>query len=313
MKGIDPPVFRVCRRRHRAMRAAPLYLQAQLALAAERHVEASRAIQDLASSVEASTGYPIQVVFEDLPPGADAYVQVAPLARHDCQLIHCTPFLSPPIRLHVIAHEITHIHLDHQALAAGKAREFLTSARTRQFISGLYSAPARRLGRRGWSRAEIEEAVQADADSLVTLLRNRADDLIVELWLSRHYPCLSAAQFRALYRLHGSEARPADILGQDNFRPRRLDICSLALDCVCALLHDELCAPATDFAAPYRDTEAFPLALRLWQQWKAVCPSLGLGDELRLVDAFADILGLRQAYESRTQAVSALTPSPKAS
>jgi hypothetical protein len=169
------------------------------------------------------------------------------------------------------------------------------------------------MRRRGWSRAEIEEAVQADAGSLVTLLRNRADDLIVELWLSRHYPCLSAAQFLALYRLHEGDAHPVNILGQDNFRPRRLDICSLALDCVGALLHDELCAPATDFTAPYRDTEAFPLALRLWQHWKAVCPSLGPGDEFQLVDAFAGILGLRQAYESRTQAVSALTPLPKAS
>ena len=292
------------------MRADPLRIQAKVTLAAERDAEASRAVLDLARSLEASTGYPIQIGFEDLPPEADAYVEVAPLARRDCHVVHCTPFLSRPIYLHVLAHELTHIHLDHQALTAGKAREFLPSARTRRYISGLYSTPARRFRRQGWSNAQIEEAVQADAGSLLMLLYNCPVDLVVELWLSRHYPCLSPAQFLALYRLHQRDIRPGETLGQDSLRPRGLDIGSLALDCVRALLHDEICAPATDFAAPYRDTEVFPLALRLWQHWKAVSPSLGPGDEFRLVDAFADILGLRQAYESRPQAISAPRPLP---
>ena len=77
-------------------------------LAAERDAEASRAVLDLATSLEASTGYPIQIVFEDLPPEADAYVEVAPLARRDCHVVHCTPFLSRPIYLHMLAHELTH-------------------------------------------------------------------------------------------------------------------------------------------------------------------------------------------------------------
>jgi hypothetical protein len=159
---------------------------------------------------------------------------------------------------------------------------------------------------------QIEEAVQADANSLLTLLHNCPVDLVVELWLSRHYPCLSAIQFLALHRVHQSDVRPGDHLGPNSLRPRGLEACGLALDCVRALLHDEICAPATDFAAAYRDTEAFHLALRLWQHWKAVSPSLGPGDEFRLVDAFADILGLRQAYESRLQATYAprLLPSP---
>ena len=291
-----------------SMRNDPLHIQAKETQAGERDAEASRAVLDLASSLEASTGYPIQIVFEDLPLEADAYVEVAPLARLDCHVVHCTPFLSRPIYLHVLAHELTHIHLDHQALAAGKAREFLPSARSRRYISGLYLTPARRFRRQGWSHAEIEEAVQADAGSLLMLLYNCPVDLVVELWLSRHYPCLSAAQFLALYRLHQRDVHPRDNPSQDNLRPRQLDICGLALDCVRALLHDEICAPATAFAAPYRDTEVFPLALRLWQHWKAVSPSLGPGDEFRLVDTFADILGLRQAYESRTQAISARRP-----
>ena len=293
------------------MRAAPLHLQAKVALAAERDAEASRAVLDLANSLEASTGYPIQIVFEDLPPEAAAYVEVAPLAQRDCHVVHCTPFLPRPIYLHVLTHEFTHIHLDHQALVAGTAREFLPSARTRRYISKLYSAPARRLRRQGWSHAQIEEAVQADAGAILMLLYNCPVDLVVEQWISRNYPCLSAAQFLALDRLHQHDVRPGDDLGRNSLRPRSLNVGSQALDCVRALLHDEICAPATDFAAPYRDTEVFPIALRLWQHWNAVSRSLGPGDEFQLVDAFADILGLRKAYESRTQAISTLRPIPK--
>ena len=304
------PASGAARGANHSMRGDPLHVQAKVALAAEHDAEASRAIRDFACSLEASTGYPIQIVFEDLPPQADAYVEVAPLARRDCHLVHCTPCLPRPIYLHVLAHEFTHIHLDHEALGAGNAREFLPSARTRRYVSGLYSAPARRFRRQGWSHAQIEEAIQADAGSLLTLLYNCPVDLVVEFWISRQYPCLSAAQFLALYRVHQSDVRPGDHLGPNSLRPRGLEACGLALDCVRALLHDEICAPATDFAAAYRDTEAFHLALRLWQHWKAVSPSLGPGDEFRLVDAFADILGLRQAYESRPQAISALRPLP---
>src|ERR1035441_6123177 len=82
----------------------------------------------------------------------------------------------------------------------------------------------------------------------------------------------------------------------------------LALNCVRAQLHDLLFRGATGFALAYTDTEVFPLASRLWDHWQSTLSSNALGDEYRLVDDFANILGLRQGYEWRTHLPSDPTP-----
>jgi hypothetical protein len=279
-------------------------IQAQMTLAAEHDAEASKAVQDFANSLEASTGYPVRIIFEALPGGPDAYVEVAPLARLDYHLVHCASRLPRPILPHVLAHEFIHIQLAHQAFAAGKAREFFATQANWQYVLGLYSASTRHLQRSGRSPAEIKEAIQDDAGSLFALVQNCPEDLVVELRLKRSFPCLRAAQIVALHRLHENDLPPAAILKQASLRPRWLAVRGLALKSVRALFQEELCDQATEFAAPYRDTEAFPLALKLWQHWKAASRSLGPGAEFQLVDEFADILGLRRMYESRVQVIS---------
>lgn len=284
-------------------KAGKNFIATQMRLADDHHAEAFRRVKDFAQSLEASTGYPVRVVFNARPGGPDAYVQVAPLARRDCHLVRCLSRLPRAILPHVLAHEFTHIHLHHQALAAGKAKEFFATEANWQYVWAQYSASTRFLRRHGWSPAEIKEAVQDDAGSLFMLLQNCPEDLVVELWLNQRFPCLRAAQIVGLHRLHERDVPPAEVLGSDSLSPRWLQVRGLALECVRALFHDALCLQATEFAAPYRDTEVFPLALQLWQHWKAVCASLGPGDEFRLVDDFADILGLRQMYESRPQVI----------
>ena len=278
-------------------------IQSQMTQAAENAAEASKTVQDFAKSLEASTGYPVRIIFDALPGGPDAYVEVAPLARRDYHLVHCASNLPRPILPHVLAHEFTHIHLHHQALAAGKAKEFFATKRNWRYVRGQYSASTRHLRRHGWSPAEIKEAVQDDAGSLFMLLQNCPEDLVVELWLNRRFPCLRAAQIVGLHRLHERDVPPAEVLGSDSLSPRWLQVRGLALEGVRALFHDEICQQATEFAAPYRDTEVFPLAFQLWQHWNAFSRSLGPGDEFRLIDDFADILGLRQMYESRVQVI----------
>jgi hypothetical protein len=132
-------------------------------------------------------------------------------------------------------------------------------------------------------------------------LLNRPIAINAEYWLRRQVPCLSAAQFLAFHYYQQTLPDPSQILNQPHFlRPRSLDLISLALSGFDALEHDAWFAGATTFAKRYRTREVLPLSEKLWHHWRSVAPALAAGDEYALVDAFANIAGLGNAYESRT-------------
>jgi hypothetical protein len=81
--------------------------------------------------------------------------------------------------------------------------------------------------------------------------------------------------------------------------PRKIFQASLTLNGAYALSLDDLFHGASDFAASYRSLETSALSQRLWQHWQERAKNLGLGDEYRLVDEFADMVGLRDWYEWR--------------
>jgi len=76
-------------------------------------------------------------------------------------------------------------------------------------------------------------------------------------------------------------------------------LASLALNGTYALFLDDLFRGTSEIAAPYRREETFGLSQKLWQHWRERAKSLGPGDEYRLVDEFADMVGLRDWYEWR--------------
>jgi hypothetical protein len=202
----------------------------------------------------------------------------------------------------VIGHELTHIQLEFESAVAGKAQWFCQTARTRKYVSSLYrerKALLRCLG--VLDPAEIDRAVAADATNLLGVVINRPMDIAVESWIHRNVPCLSAAQLLSFYYIQETGPSPALALAQPSLlRPQWLDIVSLALNGMQAMVQDSFHRGATAFAEPYRNTEVFPLASQLWQHWLSVCPSLGPGDEYDLVNAFGKIVGLSQAYECQT-------------
>jgi len=79
--------------------------------------------------------------------------------------------------------------------------------------------------------------------------------------------------------------------------PRKIFQASLALNGAYALFLDDLFEGASEFAVPYRSAGNFTLSEKLWKHWQERAKNLSPGDEYRLVDEFADMLGLRGWYE----------------
>ena len=281
--------------------ASEIYFEVQRTLAHQRRAEVDQAVGQLRRSAEKLTGYPVRIVTGPHSPASDASLKIAALSGKDHHLISCSSDLPPLIRPCALANELAYIHLEFEAAAAGKARRFFRTDRTKRFMSGFYAQQKERLGRRGWTNDQIEHAVTEDSGYLVAVLLNRPIALNAEYWLRRHVPCLSAAQFLAFHDYQQTLPDLSQILGQPHFlRPRSLDLISLALSGFDALEHDAWFAGATTFAKRYRTGEVLPLSEKLWHHWRSVAPSLAAGDEYALVDAFANIVGLGDAYESRT-------------
>jgi hypothetical protein len=281
----------------------PSELQRLMAIEAqERHAEACGALEEFRRSLTTLTGYPVQIQMEPLSEQFDACVEIAPLMRRDYHLIRCSSSLPSFVRTHAIGHELTHIRLEFEANAAGKARSFFQTPRTRKYVSTLYAEQKSLLRYFGLVKPGVfDQAAARDASMLLTILFSRTIDMVVEAWIHRHLPCLSPAQFLAFHYFQTTVPAPAQVLAEPTLlRPQGLDIVSLALNGVQAMLQDSFFAGASDLAAPYRNTAVFPLVSKLWQHWLSVCPSFGVGDEYDLVNAFGKIVGLSQAYESQT-------------
>jgi len=81
--------------------------------------------------------------------------------------------------------------------------------------------------------------------------------------------------------------------------PKLILRAGLALNGAYSLFLHDLYRGASNYAAHYQRSEAFPISQRLFQHWRTRFPQLGPGDEYNLVDEFAEMVGLRGWYEWR--------------
>jgi tetratricopeptide (TPR) repeat protein len=271
---------------------------------AEKHFEAAcDAVETFSRSIEHLTGCPVDIGFGDVPKGLAAIAQTASQSGSGRHIICYNPSFPEIIRPHIIGHELMHFDLEAKGQAAGKARTLAPSPETSQFLLELCSPSPKRmrqLRQQGWNEESISRAVIEGAESLLFNLLNTPTDLVVETRLHERLPILSASQFLTMGELVRRLPDPAKAMSQRGIIPRQPMLIILALWCVRLRFHDRLFGNTTAFAASYADTDVYPLASRLWECWQAATPSLTPGAEYRLIDEFADILGLRRGYDWTT-------------
>jgi hypothetical protein len=155
----------------------------------------------------------------------------------------------------------------------------------------------RKWEKAGYSEQKITGLTLTLVNGLCEFLFNCPLDMLIERHLRATCKPLQPAQFLSV-RLMANEAWQTSSKPEvRQLTPRKILLASLALNGAYALFLDDLFRGATEFAAPYRREETFGLSQKLWKHWQERAQNLGPGDEYRLVDEFADMVGLRDWYE----------------
>jgi hypothetical protein len=283
--------------------AHELCLRVQQDRAERDRAATAEVVEDFRRSIERTTGFWIEVVPGEVP--GDYWVGTQTDWRGCRHRIRYSRSFPSLLRPHLLADSYLRFEMHVQTRKAGKSRLLATTPASQPTIDRLLSLPQpqfRQLTRKGFDPGYIAGRAKFFLEMLLETLYRCSLDLIVQSRLRERLPALAPVQFLAMERDLSAAPDPAQMLRLDLFCRRDLARAALAFNGVRVLLHASLSANTSPLPMAYAQTEVSPLVSELWACWRSIAPSLGTGDEDRLVDAFARITGLEGAYEWITDA-----------
>ena len=277
--------------------ARKLYLSAQRELAETQGSDVFKTLETYKAEIAALSGYPVKVRTEAVPGQLSGVAQMAWKRGRDHHLVQVSDRLPPPDAQHVEAHELTHIRLETLARSHSRNRWFTTTAASRELAIRSLAPDIKKLERRGYSGDSITQVVLDLVGGLSGSVFNTPLDMWIETLLHREMPALRHAQFVSLHRLAGEALAATTHSEIRKLTPPKVLRASTALNGAAALFLDDFTHGATDFWAQYQRLDGANVSPRLFQLWIDRRDAFQPGDEYDLVDAFADLLGLRGWYE----------------
>ncbi len=277
--------------------ARELFLELQAGLAKQNHSEAFKCVQNYKADMEALSGYPVRIEEGDFEDKVGARIQVAWKHGRDYHLITTRRGFSPELLAHLEAHELTHLKMESDARKDGKNQFFATTAKTRETAIRAVFPEMRKWQKEGHSDDAITKVTLSLISGLCGFLFNCPLDMLIERHLHKSFPVLRPAQFLSV-RVMATEALETNSHPEvRRLTPRKILQASSALNGAYCLFLDDLFQGASAFAAPYKKLDTIGLSQRLYQHWQEHSQDCVGGGENRLVDDFADMVGIRDWYE----------------
>ncbi|MGB8646393.1 MAG: tetratricopeptide repeat protein, partial [Anaerolineae bacterium] len=276
-----------------------LYLHANLKLAMRDHDMMVQYIESQTQAVEALTGYPISIKEDPTVTETAAVSEMAWRRRRKEHIIRYHP-IAPEILPHLLAHELMHIRLDYATRQAGRGRNFATTAQQRERAIRSISDHVDKLKEKGLSDDKVEKYILMLVRGLANQLYNIPLDLLIEHHVYRENVPIRPSQFIWFYQDQTNIVKAVTDKGIRQMSPPRIYRASITINAVYALFVDSLYGGKTTYAAPYKNTEFWTTAQRLFDRWETMRDSYKPGDEHDLVDEFAHILKLEDWYEWQT-------------
>ena len=277
--------------------ARELYRRCQVRLCQRYQSSVHRIIQEFKSELEEKSGLPIRVEETDFADSSNAKIEIAWRRNRDHHRLLTKRGASEATLPHLMMHELMHLEMEMQAREAGNNRFFATTANTREAAIRSVGDEVNRLQQGGFDEDAIQGFILNVIGGLSNFLYNCPLDMAIESRMSERFSELRPYQYLSNAALM-AEAQKGNMDSQiRKITPSLILNASIAMNGAFALFLDDLFGNASDFAGVYRDERAFGTAKDLYAHWKDNANSLSPGDEYRLVDDFADIVGLTEWYQ----------------
>jgi tetratricopeptide (TPR) repeat protein len=274
-----------------------LFAKLEADIAERTQSEAFKTVQVYKSEMESLSGFRVRIQEATFENKMVATIQMAWKHQRDYHLVKVRSDYPPPLVCHLEAHELTHLKLESEARKEGKNLFFATTPTTREAAIRALAVDVRKWQKAGYAEEKIIEVTLSLVGGVCGLLFNCPLDMVIERYIRGTFATLRPAQFLSVRKLALEAWQATSDPESRRLTPRKVFLASTALNGAYALFLDDLFRNASDFASPYRNVDNFAMAERLWKHWQSRATSLGPGEEYRLVDEFADMLGLRDWYE----------------
>lgn len=276
------------------------YRSLALRLAVENFAEASREVTELESEAASVSGFPIRYEEKEFETKITGQTQMAWKYERPFHLISVRESLPPVVKLHIRAHEISHILLEAQARQAGTNRWFTVPNENFQKAAESMEGDLQRLIATGASMAQLAAMLNKLIRGLGNLLFNLPLDMTIESQLWKRCPALRPAQVASISLM--LEEAVASCTAEQVVRsaPRVLLQQVRTLCFAYALFVDHLLNGVLMAGEPYESLGVSEPALNLYRMWEEAEKIRTPGAEYVLVDQFADELGLRSWYRWKT-------------
>lgn len=277
--------------------ARSVFLKTENIIANDRQTESQQAVDLLRRQTEEVSGYPVTDTAADLPQHIGGKIRMAwkhNLDHH--QLILRGGDYPEILKHHLIAHELYHIILESAARQRHENRWFTAGDRHRFVARETLSKPLDSLTQKGFGPSQLQQLFTQLFDGITNLLYNCAIDMRIERKIRENHPELKQAQFCGIAQLC-HEARNGTLAPRvrETF-PAAVLRYNDALNVAYALFVDDLFHGATANAEAFQGLPAFVQGRKLYQMWQSMDRELPDGDEWKMVDGFAEELGLTDWY-----------------
>ena len=198
--------------------------------------------------------------------------------------------------------------MEAEACEAGRNRTFTATPADDRVANATVADFNAKLRREGTSSAYLDRWTPQTINIIRAQLYNIPLDAIIEQRLLERYESLRPSQFVSLHKMQ-EEALP--VLTDEHIRKHTAPLiydATVSLNYTFALCIDQLYGDRTDYAAPYKQVGAAVNGPRIFNLWRKTMRRFSPGDQYRLVEDVASLLGLEGWYTWREDRVPASPP-----
>ena len=254
-------------------------------------------VDQLAAKVGELSGFPVKVTTGPLEALVAAKIAMAWKHGTDHHLLTIREGDIPEIlKDHHALHELNHVLMETEARKAGANRWFMTTPDSRNAAFASMDKEVKQMQRRGYEPEAIAQGVNQLYHGAVGFLYNCPLDMLIEHRIRGDYPQLEEVQFCGVAQLAHDALTVTMRKDLRDFVPPTLQRINDTLNGAYALFVDHLFGNATAFSAEYRAMPTFAVSEEFFEMFKESSATFQPGNEYKLVDAYAEKLGVADWY-----------------